>query len=162
MKPINSGRLKKRELMIMTVLSCSCCRTLSANSPCGRTIRMPTIVSSVMTLAIEPDRKNSSVDWVCEIEKAEAMVPSERGGAAEHDHKEGVDDIELAGGGTGRADHGEGAARDAGDAAAETEGVAVDAFGVDADGARHHAVLHHGADSVGPNPTSTARRRPRW
>ncbi|MEY9169876.1 hypothetical protein ABIF15_001108 [Bradyrhizobium elkanii] len=56
--------------------ACSYLRTLSAKSPCGRTIRMATIVSSVITLAIDPDRKNSSVDWVCEIEKAEAMVPN--------------------------------------------------------------------------------------
>jgi len=27
-----------------------------------------------MTFAIDPDRKNSSVDWVCEMLKAEAMV----------------------------------------------------------------------------------------
>jgi hypothetical protein len=32
--------------------------------------------SSVSTFAIDPDMKNSSVDCVCEIEKAEAMVPS--------------------------------------------------------------------------------------
>src|SRR6185312_16836878 len=37
-------------------------RTLRANSPCGRSIRIPTTVSSVMTLAIDPDMKNSSVD----------------------------------------------------------------------------------------------------
>ena len=31
------------------------------------------MVSRVMTLAIDPDMKNSSVDCVCEIEKAEAF-----------------------------------------------------------------------------------------
>ena len=34
------------------------------------------MASSVMTLAIDPDRKNSRVDCVCEMVKAEAMVPS--------------------------------------------------------------------------------------
>jgi hypothetical protein len=37
---------------------------------------MPTTASSVITEAIDPDRKNSRVDCVCEIVKAEAMVPS--------------------------------------------------------------------------------------
>ena len=46
--------------------------------------------------------------------------------AAEDDDQEGVDDVELAGGRIGRADHGEGRAGNAGDAAAETEGEPVD------------------------------------
>ena len=70
---------------------------------------MPTIASSVITLAIEPDRKNSRVDCVCEMVKADAMVPSRLCRAAEHDDQEGVDDVELAGGRSGRADHREGA-----------------------------------------------------
>jgi hypothetical protein len=37
-------------------------RTLRANRPCGRIIRIATMVSSVSTLAIEPDMKNSMVD----------------------------------------------------------------------------------------------------
>ena len=37
---------------------------------------MATTAINVRTLAIEPDRKNSSVDWVWEMLKADAMVPS--------------------------------------------------------------------------------------
>src|ERR1700733_14119933 len=59
-----------------TVLSCYYFQTLSAKSPCGRNIRIPTIASSVITLAIDPDRKNSRVDCVCKMVKAEAMVPN--------------------------------------------------------------------------------------
>src|SRR5580704_4129813 len=51
-------------------------RTLRANRPCGRSIRIPTTASSVMTFAIDPDMKNSSVDCVCEMLKADAIVPS--------------------------------------------------------------------------------------
>jgi len=72
---ISSDRLKKRELMIMTVPSRSYLRTLSANSPCGRIIRIATIAKSVSTLAIDPDMKNSMVDCASEMVKADAMVP---------------------------------------------------------------------------------------
>ena len=114
------------------------------------------MASSVITLAIEPDRKNSSVDCVCEMREGGGDGAEQAGGAAEHDDQEGVDDVELAGGRSGRADRGEGRARDAGDAAAEAEGVAVDLLGVDADGAGHHAVLHHGAHLLAPaRPNST-------
>ena len=51
-------------------------RTLRANKPCGRIIRIATIASRVRTLAIDPDMKNSIVDCACEMVKAEAMVPS--------------------------------------------------------------------------------------
>src|ERR1700753_3089575 len=98
---------------------CVYLRTLRANRPCGRSIRMPTTASSVMTLAIEPDRKNSSVDWVCEMLKAEAMGPSRLGGPPAPPTREGVDGVKRPGGRPCRADHGEGAARDPGDAAAE-------------------------------------------
>jgi len=49
-----------------------------------------------------------------------------------------------------KADHGKGAAGDASDAAAEAEGIAVDLFGIDANGAGHDAVLHHRADLPAP------------
>ena len=49
-------------------------RTLRANRPCGRSIRIPTIASSVMTCAIDPDRKNSSVERACEMVKADAAA----------------------------------------------------------------------------------------
>ena len=51
-------------------------RTLAANRPCGRIIRISTISDSVSTLAIEPVRKNSVIDCVCAMPKAETMVPS--------------------------------------------------------------------------------------
>ena len=73
---MSSDRLKKRELMIMTVLSCSYFRTLRANRPWGRIIRIATMASSVRTFAIDPDKKNSMVDCACEIVKADAMVPN--------------------------------------------------------------------------------------
>ena len=34
------------------------------------------MASSVMTLAIDPDMKNSMVDCACEMVKAEAIVPN--------------------------------------------------------------------------------------
>ena len=82
----------------------------------------PITISSVSTLAIEPVRKNSSVD--CDLRDGERRGDRAEQAlrAAEHDHQEGVDDVELARGRPGRADHGEGAAGDAGDAAAEPEG----------------------------------------
>src|ERR1700760_58251 len=61
-------------------------------------------------------------------------------GATEHDDEESIDDIELTGGRPGRADHGEGASGDAGDAATKSERVAVDLLRVDADRAGHDAV----------------------
>ena len=51
-------------------------RTLDANSPCGRAIRISTIRLSVSTLAIEPVMKNSLIDCVCAMPKADATVPS--------------------------------------------------------------------------------------
>ena len=57
-----------------------------------------TIASSVSTLAIEPVRKNSEIDCVCAMPKAEATVPSRLCGAAEHHHQERVDDVERAAG----------------------------------------------------------------
>src|SRR5882762_9815106 len=68
--------------------------------------------------------------------------PDQAGGTAEHDHQKGIDDVELAGGRPGGADHGECAAGDAGDAAAEAKGVAIDFLGVAADGASHYPVLY--------------------
>jgi hypothetical protein len=44
--------------------------------PCGRIIRIETISSSVSTLAIEPVMKNSAIDCVWAMPKAEATVPS--------------------------------------------------------------------------------------
>ena len=79
-------------------------------------------MSSVSTFAIDPVRKNSSVDCDCEMVKRRRDGAEQALRAAEHDDQEGIDDIELAGGRPGRADHGEGAAGDAGDAAAEAEG----------------------------------------
>ena len=96
--------------------------TLRANRPCGRSIRMPMTISSVSTLAIEPVRKNSSVDCDCEMVKRRGDGAEQALRAAEHHDQERIDDIKLAGGRPGRADHGEGAAGDAGDAAAEAEG----------------------------------------
>src|SRR5471032_1183474 len=51
-------------------------RTFEAKSPCGRAIRISTTVSNVTTRADEPERKNSLIDWVCAMPKAEATVPS--------------------------------------------------------------------------------------
>ena len=99
-------------------------------------------MSSVSTFAIDPDRKNSSVDCDCEMVKRRRDGAEQALRAAEHDHQEGVDDVELPGGRTGRTDHRERRAGDAGDAAAQTERQSVDAPRVDADGAAHRAVCH--------------------
>src|SRR3954452_17463879 len=64
-----------------------------------------------------------------ELERGLRLRDGERGsddaeqalGAAEDHHHEGVDDVELASSRPGGADHGEGRARDAGDAATEPE-----------------------------------------
>ena len=89
-------------------------------------------------------------------------MPSRLCGAAEHDHQERIDDVELARGRPGRADHGEGRAGDAGDAAAEPEGQRSTSSRVDADRAAHGAVLHDGADLQAPaRPIHAAARRRR-
>ncbi len=111
--------------------------------------------SRVSTFAIEPVRKNSSVDCDCEMVKADAIGAEQALRAAEHDDQKGVDDVELARGRAGRADHGEGRAGDAGDAAAEAEGELVDAPRVDADGAAHGAVLTPRREPASPNVSGT-------
>ena len=108
-------------------------------------------MSSVSTFAIDPVRKNSSVDCDCEMVKRRRDGAEQALRAAEHHDQEGIDDIELAGGRAGRADHGEGAAGDAGDAAAEAESEPVDPPRVDADRARHGAVRHHAARPASPS-----------
>ena len=60
-------------------------------------------MSSVSTLAIEPVRKNSSVDCDCEIAERRGDGAQQALRAAEDDHQEGVDDVELAGGRPGRS-----------------------------------------------------------
>ena len=124
--------------------------TLRTNRPCGRSISSPITMSSVSTLAIDPDMKNSRVDCDCEMVKRRRDGAEQALGAAEHDDEERVDDVELAGGRAGRSDHREGRAGDAGDAAAEAEGQLVDAPRVDADGIAHGAVCDHGADLQAP------------
>ena len=82
-------------------------------------------------------------------------------GAAEHHDQERVDDIELAGGRTGGADHGEGRSGDAGNPAAESKGEPVDAPRVDAGGAAHGAVGHDGAHLQTPTRAEQEQRHQR-
>jgi hypothetical protein len=86
---------------------------------------MVTMVISVSTLAIEPVMKNSAIDWRLRDAEGRSHGAEQARRATEGHHQEGVDDVQRTAGRTGRADGGEGRARDAGDAAADREGQAV-------------------------------------
>ena len=118
-------------------------------------------ISSVSTFAIDPVRKNSSVDCDCEMVKRRSDGAEQALRAAEHDDQERIDDVELAGGRPGRADHGEGAAGDAGNAAAQAEGEAVDAPRIDADRSGHGAVRRLRCAPAIPSASGTAEARRR-
>ena len=116
---------------------------------------------SVSTFAIDPVRKNSSVDCDCEMVKRRRDGAEQALRAAEDHDQEGIDDIELAGGRSGRADHGEGAAGDAGDAASEAEGESIDPPRIDADRAGHGAVRHDAAHLQAPARPKSRTATPR-
>ena len=105
-------------------------------------------ISKVSTFAIDPVRKNSSVDCDCEMVSAEAMVPALC--AAEDDDQKRIDDVELTSARPGRADHGESAAGDTGNAASEPESEPVDPPRIDADGAGHGAIRRDAAHLQSP------------
>src|SRR6201984_3212062 len=125
MKPTSSERLKRRELMIMSRAFLFLFADLEGEQTLRPHHQDGDDSEERDDLGHRPRQEELQRRLRLRDREGGGDGAEERGGAAEHDDQEGVDDVELARGRPGRTDHGEGASCDAGDTAAEPQGVAV-------------------------------------
>src|SRR5579862_8358553 len=105
-KPMSSDRLKKRELMIMTQAFLFLFSDFGSEQTLRTHHQDGDDAKQRQNLGHRPRHEELHGRLRLGDRKGGGDGAEQAGGAAEDDDQEGVDDIELAGGGTGRADHG--------------------------------------------------------